>query len=220
MCRKRLALRLPLLAFAALFVLPSVSSASPVLTSPLGTPATVGTKFKSTTIGSTVFTTALGNLECTKGLNTGTLLKNTGTEIEGEIESLEITGDGPGGACTSSFLGNFTVTTKVTNGVPYCMKAGGKLPSDTLELRGGSCSGASRPMAFTMDTSSVGSCTYERKSPVTATFTTAPEDATATATGVELVKVSGSGFCPGSAKLDTSLTLEKVSEKAEPAYVS
>lgn len=212
---KRIAICIAACAVTGL-ALPTMASASPVLTSPTGTVAKVGTKFKSTTVGSTLFTTAVGTFQCTSGLNTGTLIKNNGTEIEGEVESLELSGTGAGGECTGGMLGNFKVTTKVTNGLPYCMRS---LSNDQLELRGGSCAGASRPIVFTVDFAAGFNCSYERAA-ITATFTTEPGDATASAAGAKLTKISGSVVCPSEILLDTTLTLEKVNELAEPAYIS
>jgi hypothetical protein len=208
----------PLLAVAAFIVLPATASASPALTSPLGTLAPVGTKFKGTTIGATRMTMGSVTLECTSGANSGVLLKNTGTFIEGEIQTLEVSGTAAGGDCTSA-LGDFKVTTSPGNGLPYCMRT--TKTADQLEIRGGSCSSAARPITYLIDFTSSGvSCDYERSTGIMATFTTTPNDATATQSEVAFSLAAGSSFfCPTSAKLDASITLENFST-GEPAYVS
>jgi len=219
MRRKLLVTPAALLAFAAFIVLPAVASASPALTSPLGTLAPVGTKFKGTTIGATKMTLSNGaTLECTAGVNSGVLLKNTGTFIEGEIQTLEVSGTAAGGDCTSS-MGSFKVTTTPGNGLPYCMKTA--KTADQLEIRGGSCSSAARPITYLVDFTSLGvACDYERSTPILATFTTAPTDATATENEVLFKLAAGSSFvCPAEAKLDASMTLENSSTGAA-AYVS
>jgi hypothetical protein len=219
MHRKLRAACVPLCAFAALIILPAVASGSPVMTTSKGAIAPVGTKYKGTTIGPTRMTAGGGVvLECSAGVNSGVLTKNTGTQIEGEIETLEVSGTGPGGDCTSS-LGNFKVTTNVGNGVPYCMSA--TKGSDTLSIRGGSCSSAARPITYLVDMTSLGiSCGYERTTAITASFTTSPSDATATQSEVEFKSEAGNSFfCPTGVKLDAAMTLEEVAT-SEPAFVS
>jgi hypothetical protein len=205
-----------LLGLAAFIVLPAAASASPVMTTSSGTVAPVGTTYKGITIGATIMTTGAFNITCSTGMNSGVLKKNTGTFIEGEIKTLELGGTGAGGDCTSA-LGDFKLTTTVGNGLPYCMKT--TKVADQLEIRGGSCESAARPITYLMDVTGGFTCAYQREAPILATFTTFPSDATATQSEVEFKLESGSFLCPSVAKLDASMTLiETVSGKA--AYVS
>lgn len=218
MHKKPLMACVSLLAFAAFTVLPAVASASPVMTTSTGAVAPVGTTYKGITIGATKMTAGSITLECSAGVNSGVLTKNTGTEIQGEIKTLELSGTGTGGDCTSS-LGVFKVTTTAGNGVPYCMK--NIKGTDNLEIRGGACTAAARPITYSLDFTSMGlTCNYERATPITAPFTTAPNDATATQSGVEFKAEAGNSFfCPQEAKLDASLTMVETAT-GQPAFVS
>jgi hypothetical protein len=205
-----------LLGLAAFLVLSAAASASPVMTTSSGTVAPVGTTYKGITIGPTKLTTSAFTLECSAGVNSGVLTKNTGTEIQGEIKTLEVSGTGVSGDCTST-LGAFKVTTTAGNGVPYCMTNVPK--TDTLSIRGGSCSSAARPITYLIDFTSGFTCAYQREAAITAPFTTFPSDATATQSEVEFKLESGGFQCPSVAKLDASMTLVETAT-GQPAYVS
>jgi hypothetical protein len=216
MHRKLLMSCVSLLVLTGLLGLPGMASASPVMTTSKGAVAPVGTQYKGITIGATVMTVGF-NLQCTAGVNSGVLTKNTGTEIQGEIKTLELSGTGAGGDCTS-VLGDFKVTTTAGNGVPYCMTTVPK--TDNLSIRGGSCSGPARSITYRLDFTGGFTCNYERESPITAPFTTSPTDATATQAEVEFKGEAGNGFqCPQAAKLDASLTLVETATGGQ-AFVS
>jgi hypothetical protein len=224
-----------LAAFAAIFVIPSMASASLTLTAPTGTVyngniiatnVAHGEKTKT----QTVMTTSLGNLECTTATITGKILVNDGTNIVGTIETAEFRKTAgsatdtahctaPGGLGTVTVTPNHTTNPihEPTAGVkhaslPWCIKA---KAGDEFEVWGESenenCSGLKkRPLTFTLHSSLLGPCSYERTL-VTGTYTTdaSPSfsDAIATINDQEFKKITGSGFCPASGKLDMAFTL-------------
>lgn len=210
MHKKILAICAALVAFAAL---PAMASASPHLTETGGVAVKVGSIIKATNTGNTVMTTSFGNIECTSATLTGSVIKNSGTEIEGEISKATFTGTGAGGTCTTSFLGNITVTPKK---LPWCIKAGGKLAADTFELVGAKC-GSTGSMEFTLDSSTVGECTYI-KTAVNGTFTTG-EKGDLTVSQQSFTKSAGSGFCPSSGSLDMTFDLYTEVEGKEGPHI-
>jgi len=86
-----------LIAFAAV---PALASASPVLTR-AGVAVATGSAItgQSTTV---LFTTSSGTITCQTADLAGTLTKNNGTEVEGEITSASYTGTGTSGRCNST----------------------------------------------------------------------------------------------------------------------
>lgn len=225
-----------LAAFAAIFVVPSVASASPELTAPTGTTYSgniIATNVAhSTTSEITKMVTAIGNIECATATLTGEVETNSGTHIAGNITTAEFFGKPgvkPHGAhCFGGFGGNTTVTPNHTvnpehNGVkslPWCVTANEL--NDKFSVRGGKCSEIARPLTFTLHTASVGSCGYEKAS-VTGTYTTHPADAILTIENQEFKKITGGAFCPGSGKLTMAFTLtEDLAGNVEgnPIYIS
>ena len=203
MQKKLITACLALVAFAAMAVVPALASASPILTSePNGAAVPVKTKIVARNVGNTRMTTSLGTIECTKASITGEVTANSGTEIEGTITSASFTGTGAEERCTTSFLGNIKVTPKK---LPWCIKATNKMTADTFELKSGACGGALGAMEFTLDSTTVGECTYT-KTAVTGTFET-KTTGHFTVSEQEFVKSAGSGFCPGSGKLDMTFQL-------------
>ena len=214
-------------AFAALVVVPSVASASPLLTSPTGTTAPAGLSIQATNVAHagtakhTLMTTSAGNVTCDTATLTGALEKNTGTHIAGNITTVQF--EGPAGGPCSSPLGNVTITPNHTtnpvhNGqasLPWCVTA--NTLDDKITLRGGLCSQAARPLTFAMHTP-IGECEYWKAS-VTATYTTHPAAAIATVSGEEFKKTTGSVFCPESGKLDMAFTLETDVANPQDVYV-
>lgn len=201
-----------LVAFAAV---PALASASPVLTNPPGTAVPVGTAIVGTNIGNTVMTTSLGNIECQKSTVTGKVTKNNGTEIEGNIESASFTGSGSGGACTTAFLGDVTVTPKK---LPWCLKANAKIGTDKFNLTSGACGGGG-VMEFTLDTAIAGECTYT-KSAVEGTYTTGGTQAVLTVSEQEFKKSAGGFLCPSTGKLDMKFGLETDGASPSPIIIS
>jgi hypothetical protein len=232
-----------LAAFAALFVMPTIASASPELTHPTGTTATgdhettaltgkdegitieATNVSHSTTAKNTVMTTGLGNLECATATLTGTLITNTGTKIEGEISTAQFNGtpgtpaaahcSAPGGLGTVTFTPSHT--SNPAGGLPWCVIAEGL--QNKFIVRGGTCTEVARPLKFTLHSALLGACVYE-KAQVEGTYTTHPVDAIMTITEQEFKKISGSGFCPGSGKLDMAFTMFTDGKPTEPIYIS
>ena len=225
-----------LAAFAAIFVVPSVASASPELTHPTGSTVPVGTKIIATNVEHsgtskiTKMTTSIGNIECSTATMTGEVTSNTGTHIAGDITTVEFKGT-PGepnsAHCFGGFGGNTTVTPSHTtnpehNGVqslPWCITANEL--NDKFTVRGGKCSEKERALTFQLHTVTAGTCSYEKAS-VTGTYTTHPADAILTITGQEFTKVTGGAFCAASGKLDMAFTMttDNNGVSGEPLYIS
>ena len=218
MSKKLMTGLLALVALAAM-ALPAVASASPQIgettTGNVFDPLTPPVAIRGTNVGETLMTDINGNvlLRCTSAQMDGTLNKNNGTEIEGTINTATFAGTGTNGACTGTFGSNAEVTTNVGNGVPWCLKAGGKLASDEFQLRGNSCANTSRSITFVLDTI-FGACKYERSGAVSGTFITdlkglPEEDAKLTASKQEFPAEAGNPFgCPSAGYLDMTFTLE------------
>jgi hypothetical protein len=197
MHKKILAICAALVAFAAL---PAMASASPVLQNSGVTVAT-GSGIKATNVTNTVMTTSLGNIVCSTSTMAGTLVTNSGTLIEGNIESASFSGTGASGKCTGPF-GDVAVTVP---SLPWCIKT--TKTADQFELRGGKCSEGSREVTFILD-ASFGECKYSRAS-VLGTLTTGGTQAHLTASGVEFAAEAGNPFgCPSNGKLDMTYKLE------------
>ena len=231
-------------AFAAIFVVPSVASAtSPELTHPTGSTVPVGTNIiatnvaHSTTSEITKFTNNLGaTVECQTATLTGKVITNTGTHIVGEITTAEF--KNKTSSTCSSELGNVTVTPSHTSipchtptgstqrcTLPLCITASNL--KDEFEVFGqveGDCdNGKKGPIFFTLDTVLAGPCSYERAAALVGTYTTHPADAILTVTpGQTLNKVTGGGFCPSSGSLDMAFTMTTDVEgiEKEPIYIS
>lgn len=211
---------LAMAAFAVLFVVPSIASASPELTSPTGTRTPVGTLFIATNVEhaqtAKTFKTTLttGTMECATATFTGEVVENSGTSFVGTISTFELKGT-PGepsaNHCASPF-GATTVTPSHSsnpthNGVaslPWCIKANTLNDQFTIY---GCTNGQARPITIVYH-GSIGACTYEKAS-ITGTYTTHPADAILTIANQEFIKVTGSAFCPSSFKIDLALTLTK-----------
>lgn len=218
-----------LAAFAALFVVPSVASASITLTAPTGTVYNgniIATNVAhANTATETVMTTSLGDLKCTTATITGKVVVNNGTHVVGTIETAEFRRTAGSATDTSHCtapggLGTVTVTPSHTSNpshtptggtahssLPWCITAGGEDSFTVYGEAGGSCtSGSTRPLTFTLHSSVLGTCAYEKAS-VTGTYTTHPAGVTATINNQEFKRITGSGFCPSSGKLDMAFTL-------------
>jgi hypothetical protein len=214
-------------AFAALFVVPSIASASPELTSPTGTRAPVGTLFTATNVahGATTktFKTTLsaGTMECATATFTGEVIENTGTSFVGTISTFELKGtpaEPNANHCASPF-GATTVTPNHTsnpshNGVaslPWCIKANALNDQFTIY---GCTNGQARAITIVYHAGGIGACTYQ-KAFITGTYTTHPADAILTIAEQEFTKVTGNAFCPTSFKIDLALTMTKDVSGAE-----
>lgn len=216
-------------ALAAIFVVPSIASAGPILTAPTGTVYS-GTYIEAENVG--VFKMTLhggGSIECQTAFLTGDLTSNANGHISGDIETAEIRGrtNQPNphefNTCDSP-LGTITVTPNHSSNpkhneipsLPWCLTANNNL--DEFTVRGGLCTEAARALAFQLHTS-VGTCSYSKAS-VTGTYTTHPSDAVLSMSEQTFTKSTGSIFCPSGGLIDMSLTLRTDDEKTEPIYIN
>ncbi|MGN6585889.1 MAG: hypothetical protein ACTHKT_00225 [Solirubrobacterales bacterium] len=145
---------------------------------------------------SQVLITATGGITfaCTSTHVVGTVTKNNGTVIEGEVPvgGLELKGTGAGEDCTSS-LGAFkpTMTTK------WCLRIGAGTDSGTMTGCGG-------PINFSVDITGITTCKYQTAS-VSGTIATAPNDAEVIGSEQPVTGESTNSFiCPAGAKFDTT----------------
>jgi hypothetical protein len=236
MKRKLLVVRVTLAVLAACALVPAIAAATndPDLTFPTGTMLATGGKFKGTNVTSgPIFTSNSGAalLECSKQESTGTLTKNNGSEVEADIESLTVSGTGPEGRCTGTGVLPATdwIFNPGTNGLPWCLKSTPTMKDDEVQIRGGSCSAASRPMRLiqltTIETfekpTDVIECVYERTAAITGSYSTDPEDALLNMTGAEWIKTAGGVACAVAWTIDFKfLTLERDEAPASPFYIS
>lgn len=217
---------LALAVFAAICALPSLASATndPEVTHPTGTLVPAGTTFLATNVGNTVTTDTNGTVltECASLRMTGTLTKNNGTEVEGNITSVTLSGTGPSMVCTST-IGTVSYTfAGITNGLPWCIRSTGAMTTDEVQIRGNECSKAARPIRVLIHTS-IGECAYERSSPIIGTYTTdtSGQDASIQLSKQLLTGVSTNGFlCTPEVLYDLTVTLETDTTSSDPLYVS
>ena len=230
-------------AFAALLVVPSVASAALQLTHPTGT-APLGTSeggnfpliatnvahASHTTI--TVMKTSIGNVECDTATITGDLYKNSGGIVEGTITTAEFWATPDAAShpekqhCKGGFGGNTTVTPSHTSdapgSLPWCMKAEAE---NVFSVRGGACTEAARALKFSLHTTTLGTCSYQKTAALTGTYTTHPSsDAIVTVNGgpaAKFEKTGGSAFCPGSGELFMAFTLttDNSGVSGTPVYI-
>jgi len=247
MSKKLITACLGVLALAA-FALPAVASASPVITHPTGTVLGTGKTITGTNIGNAILTTdpTSGSpsplSECTTVKVTGTLVKNSGTAIEGNITTATFSGSGSAytgmNECLGFFgLGNLTPTTNgtdpvntkmepgsnedVAGGTPWCLRSAA---NDKVELTGGTCGTEPVPVTFILHSTGAGECKFSKSSAVEGTFTT---DSTGDAivnfvggAGTTFVKEAGGVLCPSAGTLDMSFTMETDTAATEPIYIS
>jgi hypothetical protein len=234
-----------LVAFAAIIVVPSMASAaSPTLCETVGgtcNNVAVGTQVLATnvahsnTVTETVMTTALGDIKCTNATITGEVEKNTGGHVVGTISTVEFRRtagklaneahcSGPGGLGTITVTPNHT-SDKLHNGIaslPWCITAAGLQNQFIVygKVEGSCLNGKTRPLTFTLHSSVLGACSYE-KAQVEGTYTTHPSDAVLTIHDEEFKKITGSGFCPVSGKLDMAFTLatDEKEVSGAPLYI-
>lgn len=227
-------------AFVTLFILPSIAYGV-VLTYPTGTAAPVGTKLLATTVAhantsrTVILKTGLGNVECETGEFTGELTKNSGGVVEEEITTIEYRGKSGqithGSTCFGGFGGDTTVTPNhatnpchtpaggsATCALPRCLKVEAE---DKVTIRGGKCSEAARPLMFTLDTTTIGACTYRRLESYIGTYTTHPADTVLTFVSQKIQKVTGSVFCPSTGEIFMAftMTIDNEGVGGEPIYL-
>jgi hypothetical protein len=209
----------------------------PVLTHPTGTSLPTGTGFLGRQVGATGFysTSGVKEMECSSGSMTGTLLKNSGGTVEGEISSASFGGTGaqvegePEPECTSfGFFGlNLSVTSNASSAEPWCIKSNTLMVEDTFMLSGGKCGVAATKIRFVELWTGFGECVYQAtQASIKGTFTTdGTGDAVVTFTrsniNTGLSKVSGAFACPSSYEFELAFTLETDNGAArEPIYIS
>jgi len=179
-------------AFALL--LPSTSSASPVLTDGLGSKLPIGITLSAQTTGAAFFTGGL-SMECTFAELVGKLTLNSGTSVKAEVPvgSATYKGDSEKGDCTSA-LGEIAVTVNsklclATNAV-----------ADQIEI-----TGCGNNVTFSLAVTGAGmSCKYETAQLV-GTFDTSPSDFVMHFSEQPLGRETPNIFCPAGAKLNQTL---------------
>ncbi len=174
---------------------PAASFASPHLTDEKKA-VTVGASLKFTNEEAIELVSEFGTFECATSVMQGKVAANTGKLIEIEIESFSATGHEAEGQCSGP-LGKFKVTPK---NLPWCLRMGGTLAADTLEITGGKCSGEALSVTVITDAEG-GECKYSKAS-LTGTFNTGSVPATLKVANQTMTREAGSGiFCPATVKL-------------------
>ncbi|HEX6781013.1 MAG TPA: hypothetical protein VF125_03175 [Solirubrobacterales bacterium] len=209
MAKKILVLVAAIMAFG---VVPAVASAtnSPELVETGGKTVEVGKKILATNVGNTLMTDGSTNtlLSCQTATMTGTVTKNDGSNVEGNIA--DATFKNHETSTCSGILGATTVTsTPATNGVPWCIRSTSTMATDEFQVRGNECSKAQRPIRFILDLPFGVVCTYQRTNAITGTFTTGEGKTVMSISHVEFPLLESVGFgCPSAGYLDMSFTLE------------
>lgn len=225
MRRKLVQLGLVLAAWSAFALAPTVASASPVITSPLGTTLATGSLLQITNVGFQLFTEPEWKIECSTVKFTGKLTTNSGTNIEADLSSMEAHGAGLSGDCKrdrqkegKTEEGSINIT---YSGLPWCLKAGKGLAIDEFQIRGGSCTESAKPVTFVFNYTGLAECKYEAAS-INGHFSTAPEDVRMTISEQLFEKEATNSFlCPtATVGSDTELTMEKDAPTNEPVYIS
>lgn len=225
--------------FAALFLVPSVASASPELTHPTGTTAPVGTLIEMKNVAHSsspkgfATTGSTGTFECATTTLTGEVTKNSGTQIQINITTAEFRGTPaepisahcfqPGGYGATTMTPNHTSTFeheyaagKKSTSLPWCFTVEGA--EDKFSLRGGKCSEEARPLMFLYHSAVAGACTFQ-KPVLSGTYTTHPSDAIFTLQKETFTKATGNVFCPGAWDMDWSFTMTTDGNNT-PIYIS
>lgn len=213
-------------ALAAMAVTAAAASATndPQLTTKAGALVSVGTSnLNATQVGETAVTDTSGNtlITCSTGSGSGSVVKNSGSTVEGEITSLSIGGTGPVGPnglneCTGTF-GNLSINPVL----PWCLRSTPTMTTDEMQVVAGKCPGTGN-VKFIAASTTIGNCEYEATSSIKADFLTSPSDAQATVrstsggSGIKLIK--GGFLCPSSMMLKGTRTLEDTS--GNPLFVS
>lgn len=204
-------------AIMALAVVPAAASAtnSPELveTTAGGTVdrLATGSLIQGTNTAPTKMTNASGEvlLECETATMTGSVTKNDGSNVEGNITANSFINDVSGPDC-SGILGPTLVTANpATNGLNWCLRSTSTMATDEFQVRGNSCASLARPIRFVLDVTFTGqTCIYQRTSAIPGTFTTGHESVLSIS-GVEFPLAEGSSFgCPSKGFLDMSFLLE------------
>jgi hypothetical protein len=230
---KKITMACMALAALAAFALPATASATndPQITHPTGTLLAAGSKITATQVGTSTLTDTSGNpeLACSTGTMTGSLTKNSGGNVEGEISSAVFGGTGaqvagePAKECTG--LGFFSTNTSVTTlALPWCLRSTTTMVTDEFQVTAGKC-GTNGKIKFILAGTGIGNCEYEATGAIKGTYKTHPEDALLTVAPTSATsgfkKIAGSFICPTSGALSMSFTLETdTAASADPLYIS
>ncbi|MGN6588390.1 MAG: hypothetical protein ACTHKT_13130 [Solirubrobacterales bacterium] len=185
-------------AFAA-FVIAPTASASPVLTSE-GKAVPTGTSITGVNTGVTHFTLpgGAGSIDCDHDHLVGTVTKNSGTKITGELPvgSAKFNGTGTNTDCTGPFG-----STSVTVNSKLCLETN----STTADT--GVITGCGANVTFTMVITGVATCRYQTAS-VAAIYTTNVTPATVEVFEAPATSDGVNPFpCPSEGKLDMDFDL-------------
>lgn len=202
------------LAIMALAAVPSLASANPILTKPTGTVMATGSAIKARNVGLLVFTTSVGNLNCSTAILEETLTGNTtATGAKIEITSARFGGTGPiqtelaEPECTGDDIFGLNATFTPTLNVPWCLTA--PASTDVFTVIGGPC-GAPRAIKFALDVTGIGTCSYSRTAAANGTLVTDGSGANENTIAISeqaWVRNEGSFGCPSEGKLDTRFSL-------------
>jgi hypothetical protein len=215
-------MKLKLLLACAIAIVLAPASAfganSPELTYPTGTPLAAESKIQAVNVGEAQLTWGGNTINCSSAKWKGKLTKNTGSELEADVESASF--NSGAGKCSTSTLGA-SLATATENGTPWCLRSTPELADTEFQIRGGACGKTIQPIRLTVKTTTttVIECPYERSEPISGTYQTHPQDAVLTSNNVTYTKVSGLA-CPVNFSLDTSFTFEVEGESPGPLYIS
>lgn len=202
----------------AVFALPATAFAAnnPQLMSS-GTVVPAGTSIVGTAMNTEFTSTAGGNLvTCSSAKLMGTVKKNSGGTVEGELSNESASFEGTGAVssdnglpeCTATFGNAFiTVTTAL------CVKADSTMAEDEFQVTGAAC-GSTGKAKFIIGSTTAGECEYESTGNIKGTYTTGGTEAklstidTSEGSGSKLIK--GGFLCPTSGALKMTFTLETV----------
>jgi hypothetical protein len=207
MHKKILAICAALMAFA---VMPAAALAtnSPQLVEG-GTAVATGTLIQATNVGNTVMTDASGNtlLSCESATLTGSVTKNDGSNVEGNVTAASFNNVGSE-TCTGSIGATKVTPNPATNGLPWCLRSTSTMATHEFQLRGNECSKASRAIRFVLDLPFNIVCTYQRAAAVQGTYTTGAGTTTLSISKQEFPLFEGGFGCPSVGYLDMTFKLE------------
>jgi hypothetical protein len=207
-----------LVAFAAFAIVPAIAAASPVLTEN-GAAVAAGSKVTGTGQGTAEFDSGFIKVFCNDYWMTGSVHRNTGTVIEGTIESALFENKNPttGGTedCGSS-LGATKVTipglTNEGGTQHWCVISSAATGNDKAQVVPHSCTGTGGAFTFVLTNTPNGTvCRYTRTAAINVTYATNVTPVTLTMEGEpEFTKEEPSGFlCSATGKIKSlSFTLE------------
>jgi hypothetical protein len=204
-----------------LAAVPTIASASPELQTSTGTKVPVETELRGVGVGTWLFTTSAGNIECPKVKLSAKVHQNSGTSVKLTINEFNIRGDDPEEEkCTGTIpdlfgsTSTWGMTTKVSLTHHWCWETSTIFPSTEFTLTDAACTLEGKKLPIVIDETthsglSLGTCEYERVG-VTGTFNlnTSPLEFTL-AEKSEFSLVGGTAAnCPKSGVMDGKVKLE------------